>query len=125
MPHLPYSIELHDSRVSGLTVEHGVATVSLSPAYIHREGKGWRQQALLIVEGATLETNQTEFPVTCADGSLRTPDGPYHNPLNLPLEEGGPISLQLEFFSGGMAVVRGSSIRVALAGNPVFVEDVT
>ena len=125
MPHLPYSIELHDSRVSGLTLEDGVATVHLNPAYIHRDGKGWKQEALLVVQGATLEASQTEFPATCADGALRTPRGPYHNLLHLPLEEHGPLSLELEFFSGGAATVEGASIRVTLVGVPIFVEDVT
>ena len=125
MPHLPYSIELHDSRVSGVVLDDGHVTISLSPAYIHRDGKGWTQDALLIVEGASLETSQSEFPVTCADGSLLVPEGPYHNLLNLPLHELGPLLLKLEFFSGCTAAITGTSIRAVLAGSPVFVEDVT
>jgi hypothetical protein len=125
VPQLPYSIELHDSVVSSLALQDGVATVSLRPAYIHRDGKGWKQDALLIVEGASLKTNQVEFPVTCADGSLRGQGGPYHNLLNLPLQEPGPLVLELEFFSGFTAAITGTSIRAVLAGAPVFVEDVT
>jgi len=125
VPQLPYSIELHDSRVSGLVLQEGLVTVSLRPAYIHRDGKGWKQDALLIVEDASLETDQVEFPVTCADGSLRAPLGRYHNLLNLPLQEPGPILLKLEFFSGCTAAITGTSIKAVLVGVPVFIEDVT
>ena len=125
MAQLPYSIELHDSRVTRLFIDDGSATVHLSPAYIHRNGKGWKQEALLVVRQATLKTGQTEFPVTCADGSLRVPLGPYHNLLHLPLEESGPLTLKLEFVSGHTATIQGASIRAELIGVLALVEDVT
>ena len=99
--------------------------VHLKPAYIHRDGKGWTQDVLLVVQQATLETGQTEFPVTCTDGSLRVPLGPYHNLLHLPLEESGPLTLKLEFVSGHTATIQGASIVAELVGLPVFVEHVT
>lgn len=125
VPHLPFSIELHDSHVSSIVLDHGVATVRLRPAYVHRDGKGWNQDADIVIRESTVETTQVEFPATIADGSLQTEKGPYHNLLNLPLAADGPVSLKLEFFSAKVSAVRGTSVEVVLVGAPVFLEDVT
>jgi len=55
MPNLPHSIELHDSRLASVVVEGGVATVRLRPAYVHRDGEGWSQDADLIIGEAKLD----------------------------------------------------------------------
>lgn len=34
MPHLPFSIELHDSDVTSIVLDNGAATVKLRPAYV-------------------------------------------------------------------------------------------
>ncbi len=125
MPQLPYSIELHDSLVTSIVVEGAEATVTLSPAYIHRDGKGWSQVATIVIQNAEVENAQSELPAALADGSLNTERGPYHNLLHLPLSDEGPVSLNLEFFSGNVAIIHGTSVRIALVGTPVFVEDVT
>jgi hypothetical protein len=123
--HLPYSVELHDSRVSAITVDHGVTTVNLRPAYIHRDGKGWSQDADIIVQASTLDAAQADFPATLADGKMLTTLGPYHNLLELPLVADGPVEVELEFFSGNVAKIVGNSVKVVLIGVPVFVENVS
>jgi hypothetical protein len=125
MPDLPYSIELHDSRVSTIAVEGGTATVRLRPAYIHRDGKGWCQDADIVIRESMVEATQPEFPAIILDGSLRTDQCPYHNLLYLPMSAAGPVSLELEFSSGGIIKVRGNSVEVVLVGAPVFLEEVT
>lgn len=125
MPDLPYSIELHDSRVSTIAVEGGIATVRLRPAYIHRDGKGWSQDADIVIRESVVEAPQAEFPATIADGSLRTGPCPYHNLLYLPLVAAGPVSLELELFSGSVIKVRGNSVKIVIVSTPVFLEDVT
>jgi hypothetical protein len=55
VPRLPYSIELHDSRVSTVAIEDEIKTIRLRPAYIHREGKGWSQDADIIVHDQLLK----------------------------------------------------------------------
>jgi hypothetical protein len=124
VPHLPLSIELHDSDVFSISLDHGIATVRLRPAYVHRDGKGWNQDADIVIRESTLEGTQAEFPATIADGSLQTENGPYHNLLELPLSADGRVSLNIEFFSGNIATVRGRSVEVILFGAPVFIEDV-
>jgi hypothetical protein len=124
MPDLPYSIELHDSRVSAIAFEGGIAIAQLRPAYIHRDGKGWSQDADIIIRESSVG-QLPEFPATIADGSLRTEQCPYHNLLYLPLAAAGPVSLELELFSGSVIKVHGNSVEVVLLGEPVFVEEVT
>ena len=125
MSHLPYSIELHDSDVSSIVIDNGVATVRLRSAYVHRDGKGWSQDADIIIREAIIETTQVAFPARIDDGSLQTEKGPYTNLLELPLAVDGPVSLELTFLLGDSCAVRGKSVQVDLIGAPVFVEDVS
>src|SRR6202142_3072212 len=99
MPNLPYSIELHDSRISTIAVERGIATVRLRPAYIHRDGKGWSQAADIIIKEPMFEATQSEFPGTIADGLLRTGRCSFHNFLYLPVPAAGSVRLELELYS--------------------------
>ena len=121
MPHLPHSIELHDSKLSG--IRHGPEgiTLELRPSYVHRDGKGWRQNADIEIAGASLN-NTVAFPARIADGDLKTPRGPYHNLLMLPLSEPGPIRMRLELESGEFIELQGSTIAVHMLGEPVLVE---
>jgi len=124
MPHLPHSIELHDSRLAAIVVESGTATVRLRPTYVHRDGKGWSQDADLVIRGATLDGGPIHA-ATIADGKLESGHGPYHNLLDLPPSTPGPVTLELEFFSGEITSIRGTSAEVILVSVPVFVEEVS
>jgi hypothetical protein len=84
MTDLHHSIELHESRVSSIDLEGGMATVRLRPAYVHRDGKGWSQDADIIIRDSTVEGDQKEFPAAIADGTLRTGQGQFQNLLVLP-----------------------------------------
>jgi hypothetical protein len=125
MPDLHHSIELHDSRVSSIDLEGAMATVRLRPAYVHRDGKGWSQDADIIIRESTVDESPKEFPATIADGTLHTGQGQFPNLLYLPLAAHGPVSLELEFFSGEVSTIRGTSVEVVLISAPVFVEDVS
>jgi hypothetical protein len=123
MAHLPHSVELHDSRAVSIATAEGALVIQLRPAYVHNQGKGWRQDADLIVNRGSIEGPSVTLPTRIADGNLKTPRGPYHNLLTLPLNDPGPISLELEFESGELVRVEGASIEVRLFGEPQFVED--
>ena len=62
MPHFPYSIELHDSRLAEIRREGVTLVLRLSPAYIHRDGKGWSQEAELVVAGGASAAIPDELP---------------------------------------------------------------
>ncbi|MFZ2267741.1 MAG: hypothetical protein WAV95_09200 [Azonexus sp.] len=122
MPQLPYSIELHDSKLFGVRSTQEQVTLELRPSYVHRDGKGWRQNADIEIRGVRSEVNTALAPVRIADGDLKTPSGPYHNLLMLPLSDVGPVRLRLELETGEVLELDGSAISVRMLGEPVFVE---
>jgi len=123
MPLLPESIELHDSQISAIEQVNGVMNIHLSPAYIHCDGKGWSQHAIIRITSNDKPPLMGEFPVRIADGSLMTKQGPYHNLLMLPLTEKGPVSLSLELMSGKVVNIAGDGADVVLVGDRVFIEN--
>jgi hypothetical protein len=123
VPPLPFSIELHDSRLAAAVIDGCVARLQLRPAYIHRDGKGWRQDVDLEVSEPTLELNGAVLPAKLADGRIKSQAGPYHNLLELPLELAGPVLLTLELFSEAVIRVGGTGIRAVLHGEATYVED--
>jgi hypothetical protein len=124
MPHLPYSIELHDSRLEAVISDGGAAVLKLRPAYIHRNGKGWVQGADLRVGAAQIDIGEVALPAKLADGRIKSADGPYHNLLDLPLKIFGPVVVTLELFTEEVIRIAGTGAEVVLHGEPEFVEDV-
>lgn len=125
MPHLPYSIELHDSTLASVLVADGRAFVQLRPAYIHRDGKGWTQEADIVISDAQVDLGGASLPANLADGRVRSEFGPYHNLLELPMDVPGPVSIALELFSEEIIRVSGNGANVVLYGDATFVEDVS
>ena len=123
MPQLPYSIELHDSELAGIEKKAGDIHIFLSPAYIHRDGKGWTQNVEITVHDATIQPDELTFPVTIGDGSMKTRLGPYHNLLNIPFAVDGPVTLRLELMSGEVITIKGERIEHDFKGEATFVEE--
>ena len=122
MPLLPYSIELHDSMLSQIErCEHDYI-VRLRPAYVHREGKGWTQDIDLIFLHAEIDSPIPELPARIADGAMRTPAGPYHNLLNLPLTELGDIAFTLTFLDESKLEIQADGVHAVLQGPLTLVE---
>ncbi|MGC1175937.1 hypothetical protein [Polaromonas sp.] len=124
MPHLPYSIELHDSKLEAIVSADGAAILKLRPAYVHRNGKGWVQSADIRVGTAQVDLGGAALPANLADGRITNEGGPYHNLLDLPLKISGPVVVTLELFSDEVIRVAGIHAEVVLYGEPEFVEDV-
>ena len=125
MPNLPYSIELHDSTISGIESRNGSIVIKFSRAYVHLDGKGWTQEAEIRIGNATMAGRQIDYPAKVGDGQLVTDDGPYHNLLMLPLVTTGPVSLEIEFFSGKIVRIVGTGLEATLKGPRTFLEQVT
>ena len=123
MSPLPHSIELHDSRVTAASIEENALVVHFRPAYVHKQGKGWRQDADLVISAARIDALRFPFPLRVSDGTLKTARGPYHNLLMLPLRDPGPVVLELEFESGEVLHTSGEFAEVRLFGEATFVED--
>ena len=125
MPDLPYSIELHDSRISEIERNGNLAIIRFSHAYVHRDGKGYSQKLEISIDSASAETNSALFPEKVSDGKLKTKLGPYHNLLNLPLDTDGKVEMSIELISGEIIQIKGEGIRVLFLSEPVFLEDVS
>ena len=123
MPQLPYSIELHDSELADIENKAGNIHIFLSPAYIHRDGKGWTQNVEITVHEATIRANKLTFPITIDDGSMKTRLGPYHNLLSIPFAVDGPVTFQLELMSGEVVTIKGKRIEHDFKGEATFVEE--
>jgi len=123
LPQLPYSIELHDSDLSAIIKKGGDIYLFLTPAYIHRDGKGWTQNVEIIVHEATMQPKELTFPVTIDDGFMRTKLGPYHNLLNIPFAVDGSVTLKLELMSGEVITIKGNGIGHDFKGEAVFIEN--
>ena len=106
MPFLPNSIELHDSLISDIELIEQDCVVRLRPAYVHQDGKGWSQDIDLVFLDAQINQQCPSLPARIADGSMKTPAGPYHNLLALPLTELGTIVFTLEFFDESPMEIR-------------------
>jgi hypothetical protein len=122
MPKLPHSVELHDSQLAAIRTDAQRITLELRPAYVHRDGMGWRQNANIDMAGVDPAVSADLAPARVADGMLKTQRGPVHNLLILPLFERGHVHLRLELASGKVLEVTGTSIAVNLLGEPEFVE---
>jgi hypothetical protein len=106
-------------------MEDGTAVVELRPAYIHRDAKGWTQNADFRIGSARVDLGATVLPAELADGRIKSELGPYHNLLELPLDVPGPVAVSLELmFSGEVIQIAGNGAKVALQGDPTYVEDV-
>ena len=123
MSQLPHSIELHDSRLSAIERDGEAVRICLTPAYIHRDGKGWTQDVKIVVNGATVEGEVAGLPATLDDGCMQTPLGPYHNLLNIPFAVNGPIKVELELMSGEIITIKGNGVEYEFKDAPVFVEE--
>lgn len=125
MPNLPHSIELHDSTISGIEGRNGSIVIKFSRAYVHLDGKGWAQEAEIRIGSATMVGRQIDYPAKVGGGQLVTDDGPYHNLLMLPLVTTGPVSLEIEFFSGKVVRIGGTGLKATLKGPRTLLEQVT
>jgi hypothetical protein len=123
MPQLPHSIELHDSELSGIEEKGRNIHLLFTPAYIHRDGKGWTQVVEIVVYEATVDAGEISFPVTVADGYMKTQIRPYHNLLNIPFATSGQVELDLELMSGEKVSIKGNGVSHDFKSKPVFVEE--
>jgi hypothetical protein len=128
-------IELHDSKISDITLEYGAAKVIFSHAYIHRSqgrpgidaGTGWSQRAELMIEAATVTDLPSAWPCKVYDGVLEFADMEWKNLIPIPLEEKGRIKLTLDIADGddkfGSIEIHGECAKLTLIGEAGYLEE--
>jgi hypothetical protein len=125
------SIEIHDSRLESVERQGEKIILRLSPAYIHKSigepgvnvGTGWIQDALVIIEQLGAKPTTENLPVYLSNGTLRIDNKEFPNTIPLPMSCQGSIVLDLLTMENERISMKGSSIRVELLGEPVFVEE--
>lgn len=121
---LLHSIELHDSVLHGLEGSADLLSIRLRPSYLHLNGKGWIQNADIVIREAVVSGELPESPVRVSDGALVVGCTAFENLIPLPLVLDGVVRLSLGLPSGDVVHVTGRSVQVVLHGEPRFVEDV-
>ena len=119
-----HAIELHDSTLAAMRREGDALVLALRPAYVHRDGAGWSHDADIhlfeVVDAAVPDA----LPSRIWGGTLETPYGVAEGLLRLPLDASGPVRLVCELVTGARIEVSATAIRIALLGEPRFVERV-
>lgn len=123
MSHPPYSIELHDSDVSAIEKVGSDVRLLFSPAYIHKDGKGWAQDLEVVIHQADLDVLDLDLPATLADGSMKSHIGYFRNLIGIPFSMDGEIELELEFMSGDKVSIHGDGVSHEFKSSPVFIEE--
>ena len=124
-------IEIHDSRLESVEQLGENMILRLSPAYIHKStgepgvnvGTGWTQDALVTIEGVSAKRIAEALPVYLSDGTLRIDSKEFSNMIPLPMSRKGSIVLDFLTTENERISIKGSSIRVELLGEPVYVEE--
>ena len=124
------ALELHDSRVSHISLSDGRATIYFSIAYIHKSkgtpgrdsGTVWSQEAELVMEKATLSGTLPPLPNTISDGLLEV-GGVKHELIPIPFKRKVAAMLRLTFTDGSEIEIVGQKPILELLGQPVYLED--
>jgi hypothetical protein len=124
------ALELHDSRVSHISVIDGVAKIFFSCAYVHKStgrpgadaGSVWTQEAELVLERATLVTPLPALPNTIAAGFLEV-GGVQHELIPLPFKRKVAATLRLTFSDASEIEITGHQPVLELFGQPIYLED--
>lgn len=124
-------IELHDSRVAGVSQHGSSVTVHFRPAYLHRSegragidpGSGWVQDIDLIFSDAFVSSHFFEVPQSISEGSLSAGSYHYGNTFPLPIDAEEGARLSAVGISGESLVVEGSGVKTMPQGEAHYVED--
>jgi len=124
------AIEIHDSVFDGLSIEHGLATLSFSTVYIHSSdgkpgqdaGSGWTQRANLLISAPVIRGSFSDLPRDLDDGFIKIGGETFDNHIPIPLDHKGSVELQIEP-QGEVLLIRGTQIKLELLGAATYLEE--
>lgn len=122
-------LELYDARVSFIREMEGSTEIHFSYAYIHStvgtpgrdSGRSWTQEAILVLNNATLTTAAPSLPDSIIDGYLKHA-GKRIELLPLPFEKSGEWLLHLSLAKGTSLEIQGNDPVIKLEGRKIFLE---
>jgi len=118
------ALELHDSDISQVEEAAGDVKIIFSGAYIFADGKGWSQEAVLLLNGGKVINCPSQYPVTVSDGYLVVGGKEIPNLLSLPFSLAGECLVKLVLTNGEALEVAGANPKIKLIGERKFVEEV-
>jgi hypothetical protein len=124
-------VEIHDSKLGGITPDGRDLVLRLEPAYVHRsagrpgidQGSVWRQDIDLVISEAVVETLPSELPVKLSDGSFSVGEVRWDNAIPLPLAVTDAIALDAVTSRGEPLAVRGTGASAVTRGALRYVEE--
>ena len=124
------ALELHDSRISNIELDHGLVTIHFSHAYIHKSkgkpgrdsGTGWSQEADLILYGVTLLKPFPELLGTISEAYLEV-GGIKHELVPLPFKRKVVARFWARFENGFEVEIMGNTPIIELHGIALYLED--
>ncbi len=123
-------IEIHGSRLDGLSTEGYEAVLQFGEVYIHQSegvpavdpGTGWLQEAAIRIAGGAVDGSFSEYPSYLDDGCLRLGSVVSEITIPIPLDQAGAVELRLEGWREAVSI-SGTHIRLELIGEAKYVED--
>ena len=119
-----HAIELHDSTLAAVRREGDTLVLELRPAYVHRDGAGWSQDADLRLSGAVETVMPADLPLAIWDGALDTPHGTFDGLLPVLPEIADRVRFACELVSGVRIDIAAAAFRIELRGEARFIESV-
>ncbi|HKW61950.1 MAG TPA: hypothetical protein VJN89_05340 [Candidatus Acidoferrum sp.] len=124
------AIEIHDSTLDHFIVHDGLLELHFSSAYIHYSegrpgidaGKGWTQEARLLVKDRVIRSSFSSLPRDLEDGFIKTDEEVSDDLIPIPLNYNGSVEVRLES-SGEILSVVGTQATLELFGEPSYVEE--
>lgn len=125
------TIEIHDSRVAGISESDGNVIVHFRPAYLHKSegrpaidsGTGWVQEARLIFSEASVNGGFPDWPCDIMDGEIIIGGERHRNLIPVPLQLAKVTELRLVCDVVHTVTVSGRGVRLELVGEPRYVEE--
>ncbi len=118
---MEFQLVLADSEVGRITAADGGLRVELAAAAVL--GGGWLQGLVLVLDDATSTHDGAAFG-RLAEGQVRV-DGHVVTTLSPPATPDGDVELALRFAGGGSLAARGRRLRLLLAADARFNEDLS
>jgi len=123
-------LEFHDSRAGSVTSADGTVSLIFTSAYFHKSegapgvdaGTGWTQAATLEFSFASVAGPHDVGDGWIIDGSMEVDKGQALSCIPVPFDVSGVVKATFGFSNGVVLSIEATRVRLALSGNPSFVE---
>ncbi len=128
MPVKHTQIELHDSTLSSVDVNDGLACLEMKVVIHSIKGKTanshsvFTQSATVTIGHCRVLSNPHKFPLWILDGKLKIDNENFYNMVPISFHRSGSVVLDLSGNEGALRII-GDSINLELHGEPNYLEE--